>query len=103
MKADQYTKSISTLVDNDFRLKKNEEFVVSTINELKDKLSQLISYLMEKDFERLLQAMYRLDIDEKKFWIILEGSEREKISLELADLVIQRELKKLETRQKYKH
>ena len=46
--------------------------------------------------------MYRIDIAENKVKSVLATSDPESISQELADLIIQRELQKVETRKKYR-
>ena len=72
------------------------------MKQFRAKLESLINYLLDKDFERLLMAMYRLDIDEVKFAEVLEGKSGPDIAASITDLVIERELKKIETRKKYK-
>lgn len=50
-------------------------------------LSKEIRYLLDKDFKRLCDIMYRLDISEEKFKNILTFSEADKISRDLAVLI----------------
>lgn len=92
---------IIRLVNNDLDLLKynleiSEETYIDD-DAFKQKLTQVIAYLLAHDFERLLQAMYRIDVQEQAFAHALqEGAES------IAELVIQRELKKIAFREKYK-
>ena len=56
----------------------------------------------KSDFEKLLHIMYRLDIDESKFISVISGTYGNDVSGKLAEIVIERELKKMETRNRYK-
>lgn len=92
----------SLLITKDFNLEKDSLPVENSIDDLRNGLEKIIRYLLDKDFERLLLAMYRIDIAENKVKVILSTSEPDKISWELADLIIERELQKVETRRKYR-
>jgi hypothetical protein len=71
-------------------------------DELRTKLSIAISYLLNHDMERLLNIFYRLDLSETKVKEVIINSSPEKISLELSDLVMEREKQKIITRMKYR-
>ena len=91
------------LVENHFGLEKMEiaesEY---RLDSLKKELRRVIAYLLEKDFEKLINAMYRIDIDEEKVRYALSGvDEREPVDV-IVDLVVERELQKAELRLKYK-
>ncbi len=62
------------------------------------KLEKAILYFLDHKFERLLQIMYRLDIDEKKFKDALNSN---KPSESIAKLVIEREIQKVNFRKMY--
>lgn len=64
-------------------------------------LTQAIQYYLDKNFERLVQIMYRLDIDEKNFTDVLTLSEPSLIAENIAKLVLLREQEKHLIRQKY--
>jgi len=70
-------------------------------NMIHDKLAMLIGHLIQGNFEKLCQAMYRLDVSESKFHQIMTEKPTEEIPSSLADLVIERELQKVRTRIKY--
>lgn len=67
--------------------------------ELKKVLTIQIAFLLDRQFERLLQAMYRIDVNEQEFRAVLIGDAP--VAEALAELVLQRELKKVETRRLY--
>lgn len=69
--------------------------------ELHSFLTRQIQYLLDHDFSRLLNAMYRIDISEKKFKQTLELAEPGKIASALSYVVIEREKAKIITREKY--
>ncbi len=69
---------------------------------IREKLAFVIAHLMEHNFEKLCQAMYRLDVSERKFDEVLTREAPEKIPFSLADLVIEREMQKVRTRIMYK-
>jgi hypothetical protein len=77
-------------MSNDFT--QNADF-----QEFRNKLIKLIQDMLPYQPERLAQAMYRIDVNEWDFRQALAENNAEKI----ADLVIQRELQKIITRQKY--
>ncbi len=68
---------------------------------LRSYLVKVISELLDKDFNRLIQAMYRIDISENEFKSALSTINPEGIPEEIANLVIKRELEKVESRKKY--
>ncbi|EOZ92341.1 hypothetical protein A33Q_4434 [Indibacter alkaliphilus LW1] len=69
--------------------------------QLTEVLSKAISRLLDRDFERLLQICYRIDIGEKDLKRILNESKPENISRDLAQAFIARQRKKIEIRRKY--
>lgn len=80
----------------------NEIESINVREKLHSYLTLLIQELIDKDFNRLLVALYRIDIPETKVVPVLELENPEKIASTLADLVIDRELQKVKTRRKYK-
>ncbi|MFC3416879.1 hypothetical protein [Algoriphagus hitonicola] len=64
-------------------------------------LSQAISQLLDRDFERLLQICYRIDLGEEKLRRILHESEPDQISMDLANALWERQKQKAEIRKRY--
>lgn len=63
-----------------------------------DKLSFLLNY----DFEKLLWILYRIDVDESMVKTTLASNPNFPPAEILADLIIERQMKKAETRIKYR-
>ena len=101
-KIQQVDNQVLQLINQDFNVDESDlKIVQSDLHEIKLKLIELIDYCLQKDFERLLNAMYRLDINEAKFKGTINGKYGNDISEKLADLIIERELQKIETRNRY--
>ena len=69
---------------------------------IRDKLAFMIAHLMQNNFEKLCQAMYRLDVSEARFDKVMKENELQDIPYAVADLVIEREMQKVRTRIMYK-
>ena len=67
-------------------------------DELRELLVKQLVYLLERDQERLMQAMYRIDVPEHKFRAALLSADP---ASQIADLVLQREMMKVQTRRWY--
>ena len=101
--------------ENIYQLKKNvssdfnkfEEFSllrdsdINTLEEFKLFLTKKLSDMMVKNFDEVLNILYQIDINEIKVRDIIQSNNKYKASL-LADLIINRQLQKIKTRQKYK-
>jgi hypothetical protein len=72
------------------------------LNYLHEKLALVIGHLLRNNFEKLCNAMYRLDVSESKFQKVLTETDPSEISSRLADLVIEREMQKVVTRKMYR-
>jgi hypothetical protein len=64
-------------------------------------LSKAVSQLLDRDFERLLQICYRIDLGEEKLKKILHDSKPDKVSLDLAKALWERQKLKIEIRKRY--
>lgn len=94
------------LLQKDLQLDEDEALISGDesvdLNTLHKKLSLLVAYLMEHDMHRLLNAMYRLDVSEINFHEAMQSMSREEAAIRIADLIIEREMKKVKTRLHYK-
>jgi hypothetical protein len=70
--------------------------------QLHERLTESIVYLLLHKMELLLQVLYRVDVFEKDTKAAFAQNEPKLIAPELAKLIIDRELRKAETRIKYK-
>lgn len=98
--ADDITE-VATLIRKDFGFDTTELVKCDIMEELKRQLTLVISCLIDKDFQRLLNAMYRIDVSEEKFKVALTLDPPSEIAPAIAQLIIDRELQKVITRKNY--
>jgi hypothetical protein len=67
----------------------------------REELISLINELINKDFQSLIQLLYRIDVNEKKIRHYLNENSDKDSAFVLADLIIERQLQKIETRKKF--
>ena len=87
------------LVSKDFSLpEKIDEFSEGKAIET---LSKAISQVMDRNLERLLQICYRVDLPENRLKQILHESEPDRVALDLAQALWDRQKQKVEIRRRY--
>ncbi|MCX2743958.1 hypothetical protein OO013_08780 [Mangrovivirga sp. M17] len=74
-----------------------------SLEKLHDILSEQIERLLDEDPAYLVNLLYRIDVPEIKFKRALEAPGMMAKSEQLASMVIERELKKIETRKRFSH
>lgn len=74
---------------------------LQTYQLLRDKLADVINYLLNNDMEKLLSAIYRIDVSEEKFKSAMNGENINLITENIADLILEREFQKVEYRKKF--
>ena len=74
---------------------------LNSIDKIREKLLVLINELINKDFQTLIQLLYRIDVNEKKIRLYLNEKPNEDAAGVLADLIIERQLQKIESRKKF--
>ena len=62
-------------------------------------LATKINELVLKDFDRLLGILYRIDVSEKKITGLLKAFPKQDAGLLIADLMIEREVEKIKSRE----
>jgi uncharacterized membrane protein YheB (UPF0754 family) len=70
--------------------------------ELKRRLTVFISDLLESNFEKLCNMVYRHDVSETRFNEALQSGSMMEQAENISDLVIERELEKVKSRQLYR-
>ena len=70
--------------------------------ELREQLAAHINYLINHDFEKLVFYLYRIDVNESKMKQLLAQKEGENAARLIADLIIERQLQKIKSRQEIK-
>lgn len=69
---------------------------------LQKELEAQINYLIAHRFEVLVQALYRLDVDERRLKSLLQQHPSTDAARIIAALVIERQLQKLRTREQFR-
>lgn len=64
-------------------------------------VESMVRVLLDRDFEKLLQACYRIDLGEDKLKQILQESPPEQLSKDLATAIVDRQILKIQIRRKY--
>ena len=60
----------------------------------KVRLEELINHLLNNDFEKLINILYRIDVREEKLKVLLKENADKNASSIIADLVIERQIQK---------
>ncbi len=68
---------------------------------LKKNLVEVITYLIDHNFEKLLLILYRIDVDEERAKKLLAKNLPEAAPEVLAELIIQRQIKKEEVKRSF--
>ncbi|AFL84210.1 hypothetical protein Belba_1603 [Belliella baltica DSM 15883] len=87
------------LIKKDFDIESKYE--VGFEDQLLNLLTPIIHRMLNRDFERLLQICYRIDLGENLLKEILHHANPETMARELAQAIIQRQIKKIEIRKRY--
>ena len=61
-----------------------------------------INYLINHDFEKLVFYLYRIDVNESRMKYLLDQKEGENAAGLIADLIIERQLEKIKSRQQFR-
>ena len=73
----------------------------ASLDKIRLKLISLINELINKDFDALVQLLYRIDVSEKKIRAVLDQNMETDSAGILADLIIERQLQKIESRKHF--
>lgn len=71
------------------------------VPELQQELTIFINDLIQNDFQRLVTILYKIDVDENRLKRILKEKEGKDAAVIIAELIIERELQKIETRKQF--
>lgn len=96
--------SCTSLIIKHFQLPDEELAPFQSSNdELEKALAAIINNLLNQDMTRLMNAFYKIDLDETLFKKIITSEAPDQIGLTLAKEVIKREMQKVKTREKYRN
>jgi len=73
-----------------------------SLGELKERLAAYINHLINQDFQQLVMLLYRIDVSENKLRGLLNDKPNEDAGKMIAELIIERQLQKIKTRQAFK-
>ncbi|MFH0999236.1 MAG: hypothetical protein V1783_00200 [Bacteroidota bacterium] len=93
------------LLNKDFGQEEETRLELSnnlTQNDLKLYLQKTIAWYLEYNFHTLVNIFYRLDIHEQRFNALIKNKIGDELTSELADLVLEREMQKAQTRLAYR-
>jgi hypothetical protein len=96
---EDFVQDTMLLLKKDFEISKEKE--ATTKEELIDLLLPVIQQMLNRDFERLLQICYRVDLGENKLKSILHESDPEMMAFDLAKALVERQMLKIEIKRKY--
>lgn len=92
------------LIRKDLGLEEQMEFMKekNAFERLENFLTQQVNYLLDHDLNKLLNALYRIDISENQVNELLNHSQPGDIARNMAKAIIEREKLKVITRQQYR-
>ncbi len=91
---------VFNIVSVNFELQKRE---IISLEDLHYILSERIRELLDKNIEKLVYVLYRIDVGQKKTDDIFNNPSKDEISALLADAVIERQLQKVHTRNMFRN
>ncbi len=90
-------------LEKDFNLESSNLPISSGLNQIREHLIEKINEYLSGSFERFMNILYLIDVDETRVGkIFAEKENPEKISEKLADLIIERQLQRIRTQILYK-
>jgi len=92
---------VKKLYNDELILKETSEDLISE-NEIRLQLISRVKELLEKDFNRFVNSLYRMDINEKKVADILFSKEKALIPERIADIIIERQVQRIKTQILYR-
>ena len=96
MAQDQLIQALNRQLDTRFQ----ED--ITTV-ELHEEMVAFINNLIIHDFEKLVALLYKIDIDEDRLKSILKASAGQDSAVIIAELIVEREKQKVETRNSFKN
>jgi len=80
----------------------NDQLTVLEKLEMKEHLIFYINHLLLHDFNKLVQILYRVDVDEKRLRELLQQNQETDAAVIIANLLIQRQEEKIKTKEAFK-
>lgn len=89
-------KSLSIIVNRDFEVDD-----IPSEDLLRERLIEAFAYLLDNDISKMMNILYRTDVDEEKLKGLLISNADLPSAAVIADAYISRQKEKVETRKKY--
>jgi hypothetical protein len=89
-------------LNKDFSLQKESLPAQTDLNLIRNHLIERVKELMSRDYDRFLNSLYRIDVNESKVREALHSKDRSIIPELLADIIIERQLLRVKTQILYK-
>jgi hypothetical protein len=89
-------KSLTTIISRDFEI---EDLLSEAL--LRERLVQAFAYLLDNDISKMMNILYRTDVNEDKLKKLLISNSELPSAEVIADAYLARQKEKIETRKKY--
>ena len=98
--------SIQKFVSKDF-VKSNYSSLIPSneferLEEFRKYLTEKMTDMLDKNYNLLINTLYRIDISEKKLSELFSSKNKDSIPQKLADLIIERQIQKINFRKRYR-
>lgn len=90
------SKALNSIVSKDFELEE-----IWSEAEIRERLVQAFAYLLDNDISKMMNILYRTDVDEEKLKSLLISNSELPSAEVIADAYLRRQKEKIETRKKY--
>ena len=94
--------SLLEKLSKDFALEKESLPEQVNMSLIRDHLIKRVTELMARDYDRFINSLYRIDVNESKVHEILYTKDKTRIPEKLADLIIERQLIRVKTQLLYR-
>lgn len=74
-----------------------------TLHEVRLFVASHVERLLQSKPEHLMSILYRIDVPERRVRLIFENAAYENLPMQLADLMVERQLQKIRTRRRYRN
>ena len=106
MNENKQVEEISKFISKDFMMSSAESLIPAgdfeKIDEFRVYLVDKLRNLLDNDYDKLINILYKIDVNESKLSELFSGKNRDDLPESLADLIIERSLQKVKFRQMYK-
>ena len=92
-------KELIVLINKELAIELPEKI---SMEEIKEKLSAHINRLIQSNFEQLVNLLYRIDVSEAKIKSLLQIEPGTNAGDIISNLIIERQLQKIKSRQQFK-